>query len=56
MIPDLGSYAGTVLAAYGVTLALLIGLIGVSLVRAARVRRALARIERDAGRTGHGRA
>lgn len=42
----LGAYAGTVLAAYGVTLALLAGLVALSSLRARRVRRALARIER----------
>ena len=53
MIPDLGRYAATVLAAYGVTLALLAGLVGVSLWRAARVRRRLGILE--ARRAGHGR-
>ena len=47
MIPDLGQYAGTVLAAYGVTLALLGLLVLVSALRAAQVRRSLARLERD---------
>lgn len=51
MIPDLGRYAGTVLAAYGVTLALLAALVGLSLWRAARVARALAARERR-GRNG----
>ena len=45
MTPDLGRYAVTVLAAYGVTLALLAGLVAVSLWRAARVRRRLAVLE-----------
>ncbi|MEO1000627.1 MAG: heme exporter protein CcmD [Pseudomonadota bacterium] len=44
---ELGRYAVTVLGAYGVTLALLAALIGLSLLRAARVRRALAEIEAD---------
>ena len=39
MMPDLGAYAGTVLAAYGVTVALLAGLVAVSCWRAARVAR-----------------
>ncbi len=45
MIVDLGRYAGTVLGAYGVTLALIGGLVLVSLWRSARVRRQLAEIE-----------
>ncbi len=45
MIPDLDRYAGTVLGAYGVTLVLLALLIAVSVMRAARVRRALAQAE-----------
>lgn len=45
MIPDLDRYAGTVLGAYGVTLGLLALLIAVSVMRAVRVRRALARAE-----------
>jgi heme exporter protein D len=50
VIPELGRYAGTVLGAYAVTLALLGGLLVVSLWRAARVRRALAEIETQLGR------
>jgi heme exporter protein D len=46
MMPELGTYAGAVLGAYGVTLALLAALIALSLLRAARVRRALAAAER----------
>ena len=38
---DLGKYAGTVLAAYGVSLALLAGIVVQSLLRNARARRAL---------------
>ncbi len=45
MMPDLDRYAGTVLGAYGVTLALLALLIGLSLWRSSRVARELARIE-----------
>ena len=44
---DLGSYAGTVLGAYGVTLALITGLVFVSWRRGARVRDELARLERQ---------
>lgn len=45
MMPDLDRYAGTVLGAYGVTLALLALLIGLSLWRSSRVARELARME-----------
>jgi heme exporter protein D len=45
MMPDLGRYAGTVLGAYAVTLALLGLLVAVSWWRAAQVRRRLAEIE-----------
>jgi heme exporter protein D len=55
-MPDLDRYAGTVLGAYGVTLVLLALLILVSLRRAARVKRALARIEAETGRNRHGKA
>jgi heme exporter protein D len=52
MMPELGQYAGTVLGAYGVTLALLALLIALTLHRAAKVRRELAKIEaRDPRRT-----
>jgi heme exporter protein D len=40
-MPDLGKYAYTVLSAYGVSLALLLGLIGLTLRRSRLVRRAL---------------
>ena len=45
MMPELGRYAFEVLAAYGVTLALLGGITAASLVRAARVRRTLTETE-----------
>jgi heme exporter protein D len=45
MTPDLGAYAGTVLAAYGVTLGLIAALVGASVLRAAQVRRDLAALE-----------
>jgi len=45
MIPDLDKYAGTVLGAYGVTIALLAALVALSFWRAGRIRVALARIE-----------
>ncbi len=40
-MPDLGTYAVEVLSAYGVSLALIAGLVALSFLRAARVRRAL---------------
>ena len=49
-MPDLGKYAFTVLAAYGATILLLAGLVVVTLVQGARMRRLLdaqeARMER----------
>ncbi|WP_095589054.1 heme exporter protein CcmD [Actibacterium ureilyticum] len=45
MIPDLGKYAFTVLMSYGASLGLLAVLIGLSLRRGARVRRALEDVE-----------
>ncbi len=50
MWPELGRYAFAVLAAYGVTFALLGGLVVTSLLRGARVRRALAEAEARRGR------
>lgn len=47
MIPDLDKYAGTVLGAYAVTLALLAALVALSFWRAARVRDELARVETE---------
>lgn len=49
-MPDLGKYAGAVLSAYGISLLLLAGLIGVSLWRARRVKAQLDRAEQ--GRDG----
>lgn len=45
---DLGKYAFAVLASYGVTIVLLAGLVALTLWRGARVRRALAKVDRDA--------
>jgi heme exporter protein D len=45
MMPDLDRYAATVLAAYGVTLAILALLVAWSWWRSVRVRRALAEAE-----------
>jgi heme exporter protein D len=47
MIPDLDKYAGTVLGAYGVTIALIAGLVALSFWRSARTRDALARFEAE---------
>jgi heme exporter protein D len=50
MMPDLGKYAFTVLAAYGVSLGLLAGIVGLSLAQARRMKRRLkaAEARRDA--------
>ena len=45
MIPDLGKYAFSVLAAYGATLGLIAGLIAVTLWQGARAKRALDALE-----------
>lgn len=45
MIPDLGAYAVEVLAAYSVSIALLIGLVAMSLLRARKLRRKLVEVE-----------
>ena len=50
MIPDLGRYAAEVLAAYGVSLALLVGITGLSVRRWLRLKAAMERAE--AGRDG----
>ncbi|WP_042248216.1 heme exporter protein CcmD [Paracoccus sp. PAMC 22219] len=44
---DLGQYAGTVLAAYGVSLALIAGLVWHTVAANARARRALQEFERN---------
>ncbi len=40
-MPDLGPYAAEVLTAYGVSLVLILGIVVLSLARAARMRRRL---------------
>ncbi|APZ54242.1 heme exporter protein CcmD [Salipiger abyssi] len=45
MMPDLGKYAFAVLASYGVSLGLLVVLVGLSIARARKVRAELAKIE-----------
>jgi heme exporter protein D len=47
MMPDLGKYAFEILMSYGISLGLLAGLIGLSLVQARRVKAALHRIEKN---------
>lgn len=41
-MPEMGKYAGTVLGAYAVAVALILGLVALSLWQSARARRALA--------------
>ncbi|WP_413150438.1 heme exporter protein CcmD [Amaricoccus sp. W119] len=55
MMPDLGRYGFTVLAAYGVTLGLILALVVLSLWRSRRVARDLARQEERAGSRRQGR-
>lgn len=50
MMPDLGKYAFTVLASYGVSLGLIVLLVAASLLRARRVRRELEDIEKRSKR------
>jgi heme exporter protein D len=45
MWPDLAPYTGTVLAAYGVSAALLVALLAATFIRSARIRRELAEAE-----------
>jgi heme exporter protein D len=45
MMPDLGKYAFSVLSAYGVSIALILGLVGATLYRARQVRTTLRQIE-----------
>ena len=45
-MPELGKYAFTVLTSYGVTLALILGLVALTVWRGAQVRRALEAQER----------
>ncbi len=53
MIPDLGKYAGTVLAAYGAAIGLVVALVALSLWQSARMKRALAEVEaRQKGSAG----
>lgn len=49
---ELGKYAGTVLGAYGVTLALLLGLVWLTLRQGAKMRKRLEAQEKRMGRNG----
>lgn len=51
MIPELGRYTVTVASAYAVTILLLLGIVGQSLWRSAKVRRALEAQEKRMGHT-----
>lgn len=46
-MPDLGPYAFEILMSYGISLGLLVGLIGLSIVQARKTKIALERIEND---------
>ncbi|WP_299733205.1 heme exporter protein CcmD [uncultured Tateyamaria sp.] len=52
MIPDLGKYADAVLSAYAVSIALLVGIVALSLWRGRRVRAQMVEAEKRAGRNG----
>ncbi len=52
MMPDLGKYAFAVLASYGVSLALIIVLVGLSIARARRIRAELEKVEERVKRNG----
>lgn len=52
MMPDLGSYAGAVLGAYGVTFLVLAGVVVLSVLRSRRVKAELETLERKQARDG----
>lgn len=52
MMPELGKYAGAVLSSYGVSLALLAVLAGLSIWRARRMKAALRKVEDRVKRHG----
>ncbi|MGI9367499.1 MAG: heme exporter protein CcmD [Ruegeria sp.] len=52
MMPELGKYADTVLAAYGVSILLLLALIVFSIQRGRKVRAEMDRVEQRASRNG----
>ncbi|MEO3413895.1 heme exporter protein CcmD [Roseovarius sp. CAU 1744] len=45
MMPELGKYAATVLSAYGVSIVLILGLVALSMIRAAQVKKQLQDVE-----------
>ncbi len=49
MIPELGKYAATVLSAYGATIVLLAGIVGLSWVQSRRAKARLAELEARKG-------
>lgn len=51
-MPDLGKYAVEVLSSYGISLALLVALVGLSLHRAKRVKRDLEEVEKRSKSNG----
>lgn len=51
-MPDLGKYGETVLSAYGVSILLLVAVVGLSLWRGRKIRAALAEVEERAKRNG----
>lgn len=53
MMPELGKYAGAVLSSYAASIVLILALVGISLWRGAKVRRALREVEERQGRA-HG--
>jgi heme exporter protein D len=51
-MPDLGKYAAEVLSSYGISLALILGLVALSIFRSRRVRASLAEIEARSRKNG----
>jgi heme exporter protein D len=51
MIPDLGKYAVAVLSSYGLSVAMIVGLVLLSYVQGRRVKRQLADVEARQGKT-----
>jgi heme exporter protein D len=52
MFPDLGKYAGAVLAAYGASIVLLVGLVVMSVVKGRRVHKQMQEIEARGEKNG----
>ncbi len=51
-MPDLGKYATEVLSAYGISLTLIVLLVGASLIRARRIRDELRKVEERRSKNG----